>query len=430
MRDSISMDRDAPNDISHQYAVGERLFIECSFLRGSELELIQFGSIVIEGEKIIGTERFSAPHSCRVVALPDCIAVPALINAHTHLRDVVAAEAAVGANLETAVMGPQSIRARRIAEIGSAQRINAVRRALEAAARLGIAVVADFCDGGAAGAAEVKKAASGLPIDVIVLGRLSAPQTREAVAADASLTESQRTELESVLATADGFATATVNDYSDRAWQEIRSRVGAAGKLLAVHLAEHADQRTLSLQLCGRSDVERALAFSPDHVVHLTEITAPDLDCVVARGIPAVACPRSNAMLGLGAPPLWELAQRQHPIALGTDNLMLNSPNLWREMEYAAKSIRSARRDPKAITPDHLLLAATTSGAAALRLDDLGAINIGMRADLVLVRFPSFGTPTAAEKKAWITHRLEPWDIIGRFYKGRWLPHAVAVGSD
>lgn len=418
------MDSDAQNNSDHQYAAGERLFIECSYLHGSKLELVQFGSIVIEGEKIIGTETFSAPRSSRVVSLPDCIAIPALINAHTHLRDVVAAEAAVGASLEAAVMGPQSIRARRIAEIDPAQRIDAVRQTLKSVARLGIAVVADFCDGGAAGAAEVKQAALGLPIDVIVLGRLGAPQTREAVAADASLTQTQRTELENVLATADGFATATVNDYSDRAWQEIRARVGAAGKQLAVHLAEHTDQRTLSFQLCGRSDVDRVLAFSPDHVVHLTEITALDLDRIVTGGIPVVACPRANAVLGLGQPPLWELAKRQHPVALGTDNLMINNPNLWREMEYAGKSIRAARRDPKAISPDDLLLAATAGGAAALLLDDLGAIDVNMRADLVIVRFPSFGTPTVEEKKAWITHRLEPWNIVGRFYKGRWLPSA------
>jgi cytosine/adenosine deaminase-related metal-dependent hydrolase len=378
--------------------------------------------IVVEDGRIAGIDLAPAPrHSGHILSLPGCIAAPALINAHTHLRDVVAAEASVGVSLEAAVMGPQSVRARRVAEVSPQQRIHAVRQALESMARSGIAAVADFCDGGTASAVEVKQAAAGLPIDVVVLGRLSAPQTREASAADIPLSEAQRAELDRLLAVADGFATATVNDYGDRAWQEIRGRVRAAGKLLAVHLAEHAAQNELSLQLRGRSDVDRVLAFGPDHVVHLTAIAAPDLESVVAAGIPAVACPRSNAMLGLGEPPLRELARRDHPTGLGTDNLMINSPNLWREMEYAAKSIRAKSGDANAIGPDDLIRAASVGGAAALRLDDLGSIEIGRRADFVLLRFPSFGAPSATERKAWIAHRIEAENIVGRFYKGRWL---------
>jgi cytosine/adenosine deaminase-related metal-dependent hydrolase len=412
----------------------ERLFVECDVLGGEQLDLIPSGTIVIEDGGIVGIEPFPAPrHSARVVSLPGCIAVPALINAHTHLRDVVAAEASVGMDLESAVMGPQSVRARRVCEVSAVERIDAVRRTLESMARLGITAVADFCDGGMAGVDEVKEAAEGVPIDTVVLGRLSATQTREAVASDAPLSDAQRGELDRLLTIADGFAAATVNDYGDRAWQEIRRRVRAAGKLLAVHLAEHARQRELSLQLRGRSDVDRVLAFAPDHVVHLTAIASLDIDRVVAAGIPVVACPRSNAMLGLGEPPLWQFAQRDHPVALGTDNLMINSPNIWREMEYAAKSIRATRRDANAITPDSLIRAASLGGAAALRLEDLGSIDVGKRADFVLLRFPSFGVPNAAERRAWIAHRLEPENVVGRFYKGRWLPStdtqdAVAFG--
>jgi cytosine/adenosine deaminase-related metal-dependent hydrolase len=95
-------------------------------------------------------------------------------------------------------------------------------------------------------------------------------------------------------------------------------------------------------------------------------------------------------------------------------------------MEYAAKSIRAKSRDANAITPDDLIRAASIGGAAALRLDDLGSLEIGKRADFVLLRFPSLGAPSATERKAWIAHRVEPENIVGRFYKGRWLASAEA----
>ncbi|MFD1598294.1 amidohydrolase family protein, partial [Halobellus rarus] len=47
-------------------------------------------------------------------------------------------------------------------------------------------------------------------------------------------------------------------------------------------------------------------------------------------------CPRSNLVTGVGVPPIRELVERT-TVALGTDNVMLNSPSMFREMEFAAK---------------------------------------------------------------------------------------------
>ena len=287
--------------------------------------------------------------------------------------------------------------------------------------------MADFCDGGPEGANEVRAAAAEVPIDVIVLGRLREPQTSDAVKADAALSDTQSSELETLLLTADGFATSTINDYGDRAWQEIAARVRAAGKLLAVHLAEQSNQSAVSLALRGRNDFERVVSLMPDHVVHLTQISPRGLEAVVASGLQVVMCPRSNAMLGIGYPPLLELLKQNHPVALGTDNLMINTPNLWREMEYTAKSFRALRHDPKAISAHDLLRAASINGATALKVDsNLGTIDVGKRADFILVRLPYPQTNDPSEVKSFLAHRVELWDIVGRFYRGRW----IGTGSD
>ena len=405
--------------------------VDCAYLAGPDLEFVTSGSIGIERGRITalwrGHEDAPESSSAAVLRFAGCIAVPALINAHVHLRDAIAAEAAVGQRLEQSVMGPSSTRARRLAAATSDQRIAAMHRVLQHAAQLGTAALADFCDGGLQGIAEVHAAAADVPIDVIVFGRLSAPQDAAAVRANAPLSAIQRSELDQVLELADGFATATINDYSDRAWQEIRGRTQQIGKMLAVHLAEHADQCAASLALCGRSDVERVLEIEPDHVVHLTQVSMDGLAAVERHNIPVVVCPRSNAMTGIGYPPLDELMRSQHPVALGSDNVMLNAPNLWREMEYAAKSLRAARLDPCVIDPRELLRCATVNGARALRLNGVyGSIDVDNRADFLLVaNVFTCMPPNGSEVYGMLAHRLEPQDIVGRFRSGTWLPNPL-----
>ncbi len=57
-------------------------------------------------------------------------------------------------------------------------------------------------------------------------------------------------------------------------------------------------------------------------------------------GIPVVSCPRSNGSLGVGIPPIMDMIDRGINVCLGTDNVMLNSPNMFKEMEYALKVTR------------------------------------------------------------------------------------------
>jgi cytosine/adenosine deaminase-related metal-dependent hydrolase len=60
------------------------------------------------------------------------------------------------------------------------------------------------------------------------------------------------------------------------------------------------------------------------------------LDRLEDEAIPVVVCPRSNLVTGVGVPPIRELLDRTD-VALGTDNVFLNSPSMFREMEFTAK---------------------------------------------------------------------------------------------
>lgn len=396
-------------------------------LIGEQLEILEPAVLLLAGGFIKAiapsSSVISAPSRAQYIDLQRAIVLPALVNAHVHLRDAVAPEAGVGLPLAESVMGPQSARGRAIAKATRDQRVVAMRDALAYMATLGISLVGDFSDGGAEGVREVKDAAKDLTIDLVALGRLDTtvrgmPRPIPRLSAD------QHRELEAVLDVADGFAAATMNEFSDDAWREIAHAAQSVGKLLAVHAAE--DRQHLEASRCatGRTDIERAVAMGADHVVHLTAAERDDLLPVVNGRVPVVTCPRSNGITGSGFPPIRPLLEAGGTVALGTDNVMINTPDLWREMEYASKALRAIDRDPLGITPRQLLRAATAGGAAALgRGQRSGTIEVGKLANLIAVDLDAPPLRRTTDVVAGLVHRVTPECILGRFHAGRWLPN-------
>jgi cytosine/adenosine deaminase-related metal-dependent hydrolase len=404
-----------------------RVSVRGNYLHGANLELRQDGIIDIEDDRIahLGTaleveERISFDADVETISFPGCMIVPALSNAHVHLRDAIGAEAAIGLPLSAAVMGPNSVRAKSIANASRNQRISAIRCALKHMIACGVALVGDFCDGGVAGVEEVREAAVDLDVEVVIFGRLF-ESVRDVALPVEQLTLAQRTELEQVLAAADGFATATVNDYGETAWRSIAEVARSQKKLMAVHAAEHADHTLLSMHSTGRTDVERALGYGVDHVVHLTSASPETLAPIIKSRCSVVMCPRSNALTGAGWPPLDTLLAAGVPVALGTDNVMLNSGNVWRELEFSSKCARAVRRNPAAIEARDLLISATLNGALALvRAHDSGSIDVGKLANLVVLRLDVPPLKFTCDPFSTLVHRVEQTNIVGHFFHGRW----------
>ncbi|MFQ5840295.1 MAG: amidohydrolase family protein, partial [Candidatus Methylomirabilales bacterium] len=118
------------------------------------------------------------------------------------------------------------------------------------------------------------------------------------------------------------------------------------------------------------------------HGVHLTET-----ECRGAAEVGATVayCPRSNAFLRVGRPPLAAMLEAGLPVGLGTDSLASNtSLSLWDELRFAATD------QPGLLTPAGWMAMATLGGARALGLEAQGgSLTPGKRADLIAVRAPS-----------------------------------------
>lgn len=99
--------------------------------------------------------------------------------------------------------------------------------------------------------------------------------------------------------------------------------------------------------------------------------------------------PTSNLKLASGFAPIPKYLERNITVALGPDGTASNNDlDMWEEMRLAALLHKATTGDPTAISAQQALLMATREGARALNLDDkVGTLEVGKKADIVLIDF-------------------------------------------
>jgi len=121
-----------------------------------------------------------------------------------------------------------------------------------------------------------------------------------------------------------------------------------------------------------------------NHCVHLTD---RDVRILARTDTRVSHNPLSNMALGSGISPVPEMLSAGVTVALGTDNPCANdSVNMVNDVQFAAMLHKGATRDPAVITAERALELATIDAAEAIRKgDELGSLEPGKRADVVLV---------------------------------------------
>jgi 5-methylthioadenosine/S-adenosylhomocysteine deaminase len=123
-------------------------------------------------------------------------------------------------------------------------------------------------------------------------------------------------------------------------------------------------------------------------LAHAVWVDAEDIARIARSGATVVTNPMSNLVLGSGLMPLLEFRDAGVLVALGTDGPNSGGHHsLFETMRLATGLSRVAESDPRAwVGAVDALRSATVNGARALGLRDrIGAIEVGMEADLVLL---------------------------------------------
>jgi 5-methylthioadenosine/S-adenosylhomocysteine deaminase len=161
--------------------------------------------------------------------------------------------------------------------------------------------------------------------------------------------------------------------------------------LLHSHVAEHPDERTAVRRALGDDDIAllRKWGFKGKNTLlaHGVQLTDDEIADVARDGTRIVHCPSANLKLGSGIARVHELARCGVQLALGADGAPCNN-NLdpWVELRHAAL-LAKVRTGVTTLPARQALELATIEGARALGIDDeVGSLDVGKRADLVVVR--------------------------------------------
>jgi cytosine/adenosine deaminase-related metal-dependent hydrolase len=394
-------------------------------LLGAGLEPWRCSRFEWKGDSITAIDRLEPALGLEAGAL---VVIPGLYNSHTHMGDSCLPDGATGLTLEQGFFRPDGFKYRMLAKLTRDEHLPHVISHLRYMARTGTVGHIDFREQGPYGSELLREASLVTGVHSVILGQFSGVPFGEAAltANDAPLPAASRAELEAILAAADGFSESTMNDLTDVAWREIRELTSNSGKLRAIHCLENAGYRDVSLRRTGRGDLARAIdLYDPHLVVHMTVADAAEIALLAASGKSAAINPRANANLGLPMPPVRGLMESGANLLLGTDNGLLNSPNLFAELDFTYKLAKSQFGD--AVNPDPLaiLRMATSNVRAVLGGYHPGRLEAGLPATFVVLDFHKPHLRSTRHIPASVVTRVTPEDILATYLMGRPLYEAA-----
>jgi aminodeoxyfutalosine deaminase len=375
------------------------LVYRASWLLPISQPAIRDGWVAVDAGRVIASGSGEAPPARQAVDLGRVAIMPGLVNAHTHLelswlRGRVPPE-------DDGMLGwvRRMLSARMAAVVDDPF---AIAAGVSEARGSGTALVGDISNSLATAPALRASGMSAL-IFLELIGfnstdpdRLAADAMRRAVAAEGGSGAVRCT-----------LAPHAPYSVSPALFQAIKREVDARSAMTSIHVGESPEEveflreggggwRGLLEQLgawdpawsapgCGPVEYLDRLGVLDERtlLVHCVQLDEADLARVADRGATVVACPRSNAWIGVGTAPVERFFGSGARVAIGTDSLAsVGDLNMFAELA-------ALRRLAPSIPASRLLTSATRSGAEALGFgSDFGSLTPGARAEIVAVDVP------------------------------------------
>ena len=370
-----------------------------SVLLGKELKYTPSTSIKISEQKFKLIQKNIHP-SAKEDSF-DCegqLLIPGLINCHTHIGDSIAKDVIINNTVDERIHPVYGVKTKILKKTKPSHLVSFMENTCKSMIQKGITTFVDFREGGLDGIEILKKVLAKVPIRSIILGRVEYYQNRKQIKQNLNLPVEKRRQLVDILKKCDGIGISGANENSN----SVLKFYSNTKKLRAIHSAETLDSIRTSKQITGKSEILRALQLKPHFLVHMTYASKNELFLTSQKTRGIVVCPRANAALAEGIPDLEMMLKAGCNIAIGTDNVMINSPDIFREMDYLWKVTMGLNK--KRIDPKQILKMATTNAGKLLR-KDIGVIDRGKLADCILIDKHAIDLEPMHDPHASIVHR-------------------------
>lgn len=176
-------------------------------------------------------------------------------------------------------------------------------------------------------------------------------------------------------------------------WESLAGFASEKGLGMQLHLSETRNEVDSCLDRTGMTPGEllacHRLFAVPATASGCAFLEPEEAKMLGKKKVSAVALPLSAAKNGQPCAPITDLVKAGMNVALGTDGaIQAGNLDMFEVMRGAAMSVRASKGDPSALPSSAALMMATFCGAQAQgRAQECGMLKEGMDADLVLVDF-------------------------------------------
>ncbi|MDO5848947.1 MAG: amidohydrolase family protein [Methanobrevibacter sp.] len=308
-------------------------------------------NIVVEDGKII--EINEGAFEGKIIDCEGCIVSPTFLNGHTHIGDSIIKDEGYGLTLDEVVKPPNGVKHVALSNADDDDIIAGMQDSMWEMIKTGTTHFIDYREGGIKGIELLKEASKDMPINPIILGR-----DNSFYGDDPDLKRVKKA-IRDILKVADGIAPSGFGEITDEVANLITEECRKQSKISSIHVAESSEVQHNSLEKFNKTEVERAIDCNFDQIVHGTNLMKDDLKIISSSDVNLCLCPRANATLNVGIAPISDIVESDIAPILGSDNLMLNSPNMLRELEFTIKLVSVTQNYN--INPRELLKMATTN---------------------------------------------------------------------
>jgi cytosine/adenosine deaminase-related metal-dependent hydrolase len=265
--------------------------------------------------------------------------LPTFVNSHTHIGDsfIGSKHLQLPRDVKDLMAPPAGLKHRLLKEASEKEILEGIQTSLRQMTASGTSCFCDFRERGLIGVFQLRKAMKNCSLDSVILSRpLQMTYEKE--------------ELDLLLQNSDGIGLSSISDWEPSEIEKIAKHVRTKKKLFALHASE-----------VVREDIDRILDLHPNLLVHMIAATKEDLERVNDANVSIVVCPRSYLFFRLKND-LAFMKKTGVTLLLGTDNAMINIPDVIEEVRMVLKT--------GAFSLEELLTNVTYTPRKALNLDD------------------------------------------------------------
>lgn len=376
-----------------------------STLLGKDLEYASNTNVKIQNNRFKRIQpRIRSSSNEESIDCEGLLLIPGFVNCHTHIGDSIAKDITLNSSVDNRIHPVSGIKSKILKETDPKHLKNFMKNSCYSMLNKGITTFVDFREGGLEGIMMLKEVLTKIPIRSIILGRLEFYQNNIEIKKNVSFPKNKIDELKKLLKKCDGLGISGANENS----QSVLNYYSKTTKIRAIHSSETKQSVSTSKKITAKSETARALNLKPHFMVHMTYASKGDLLATAKRTRGIVICPRANASLAEGIPDIDLMKKTGCTIALGTDNIMINSPDMFREMDYLWKVSMGIQK--KRISPKEILKMATVNGGKILK-KEIGVIETGKYADGIFIEKHSLDLEPMHNVYASIVHRASEIDI-------------------